>query len=291
MTTTASNSGKQIAHSVSRKAERAAAAPWVESFVKFGFVARGLVYIVIGGLALQLALGQGGTATTPAGALDYIGRLPFGKWLLVAVAIGLVGYALWGFIRAFLDPLRKGTQPKGLVTRAGYLVSALSYSLLAAPVILSLLNHPGAVGTGNSSNLLSGLWAKPYGFYLVLGVGVFWLLSGLGQLTIAYKGSFVQELDTSRMSPDEIKFAERVGQIGYGARGIVFIIISLVIFRAVQTANASSAGGFYDAALEQLGRVPYGNVLLGAVAVGLILFGLFSILAARWHMRRFPQSA
>lgn len=288
MTTTTSHPGKHLAQAAERKAQRAAAAPWVEAFVRFGFVARGLVYFIIGGLALQLALGHGGAATTPQGALDYIGGFPFGPWLLGAVAVGLVGYSLWGLIRAFLDPLRKGFSPKGLVTRAGYLVSAASYGILAVPVILSLLNPARGTSGNSSNNLIPELWAKPYGFYLVVGVAVFWLLSGLGQLAIAYKAGFTQELDTSRMSASETKFAEWVGQVGYGARGVVFLIISFVIFRAIQTANANGAGGLYDAALEQIGRVPYGHVLLGAVAAGLMLFGLFSVLAARWHMQRLP---
>jgi len=267
------------------KADRAVDTPWVEALVRLGYVARGTIYFVIGALALQLALGKGGATVTPTGAIDYIGKLPFGQFLLIVMAIGLVGYALWGLIRAFLDPLHKGITGKGLVARGGYLVSGASYALLAVPVILSLLHQSSSSTGGGSNNFIPDLWAKSYGIWLVAGIGVFWLLSGLGQLSVAYSASFMQDLNQSAMSAKEIEVARRVGRLGFTARGLVFLLISVVIFRAIYEANVSGVSGLYDAALQEIARMPFGQILLGVVAAGLVLFGIFSILIARWHVK------
>src|SRR4029079_10447068 len=91
-----------------------AASPWIEGLGRFGYAAKGLVYLIVGWLAVQAALGQGGTTTDQRGALAPIASAPFGASLLVVVAVGLVGYALWKLALGILDTERKGTDWKGL---------------------------------------------------------------------------------------------------------------------------------------------------------------------------------
>jgi MFS-type transporter involved in bile tolerance (Atg22 family) len=276
MTTSASSSGKRVIKSAEHKAEKAASQPWAEALVRLGYIVRGLIYFIIGALALQDALGNGGGNLTPKGAVDFIGQLPYGQFLLIVVAVGLVGYALWGLVRAFLDPLGRGTDAEGLVARAGYLLSGVSYAILAVPVVLSLTKQSSSAAGSSNSLIPNSIW-------IVVAVGVFWLLAGIGQLWTAYKAQFTRELKTSAMNASEIKLAKQIGQLGYAARGVVFLLISLVILRGVYAANASGVTASYDTALNEIGKMPYGQILLGVVAVGLILFGIFSIVIARWH--------
>src|SRR5437867_10492801 len=104
------------------KAQEAVRNPWVEGMARFGYVVRGVLYAIIGLLALAVAFGVGGATTDKTGAIATIGARPFGKVLLAVVVVGLAGYSLWGFIRAIFDPLHRGTGPKGLAARVGYLV-------------------------------------------------------------------------------------------------------------------------------------------------------------------------
>ena len=134
MTTMKSASLKQARSKAAHQVRRAATGGWIEGLERWGYVARGVLYVIMGGLALQLAMGAGGQAADPVGALRYIAGQPYGKVLLVAMVVGLAGYSLWGFVRALFDPLGKGSDVKGLLQRAGYLVSGLSYGALIIPV-------------------------------------------------------------------------------------------------------------------------------------------------------------
>src|SRR5215212_7385628 len=116
---------------------------WVEGLARLGYVVRGVLYALVGLLAVGVATGTGGATTDKEGALGTIAAQPFGKVLLAIIAIGLAGYSLWGLVRALLDPLGRGTDPKGLAQRAGYLVSALSYGSLIVPTVAIILGTGG----------------------------------------------------------------------------------------------------------------------------------------------------
>ena len=118
--TEATGSKRDTAHRVVKNT-------WVEPLARVGYLARGIVYVLVGVLALMVALGLRGATEDKSGALATIAHSTPGKFLLVALAIGLAGYSLWGFVRAIFDPMRKGKSPKGLAERAGFIVSAVSY--------------------------------------------------------------------------------------------------------------------------------------------------------------------
>ena len=109
-------------------AERATreATPWIEGLGRFGYVAKGVVYLVIGVLAVQAALGQGGGTTDQRGALAQVAAAPFGQVLLFLLTIGLLGYAVWRFVQAAKDTEGKGSEPKGLLRAPGTLGSGYS---------------------------------------------------------------------------------------------------------------------------------------------------------------------
>jgi hypothetical protein len=282
MTTTSSQQIKSAGKKVGHDAQRAARKPWVILLARFGYVVRGLLYIIIGVLALKVATGSGGKTTDPTGALDFISKQPYGKPLMFVIIAGLAGYALWGFVRALLDPLGRGTDTKGLTARAGYFVSGLSYALLILPALRLIQNQPAGSGAGGQQSIVAKLLDQPAGVWLVAGFGIFWIVSALAQWQQAYTANFMDDLKTGKMTADEEKLAERVGRIGHAARGVVYALIGWFTLQAAATLDAFKAQGV-GGALTELSRQPYGPILLGLVAFGLVLFGIYSVMCARWY--------
>lgn len=269
---------------VSEAAEQVARNEWVEKLARFGYLVRGVLYAVVGLLAIGAAFGVGGATTDKGGAISAIGGQPMGKVLLVLVAVGLVGYSLWGFVRAFLDPLGRGTDAKGLVERGGYLVSALVYASLLFPTV-RLLVGAGADGGGGSGQAekytTAWLLAQPLGPWLLGIGGVVATIGGLGQFYQAYSAGFKKDFKQREMSRDELTSAERIGRFGHAARGVVFTMIGFFIVRAAMMADANQVRGL-DGTLQTLAQQPYGPWLLGIVALGLVSFGAYSMMSARW---------
>lgn len=272
---------KSKARQTGRDLSHTAANPWVERLARFGYLIRGLVYATIGVLALELALGTGGKITTQSGAIAMLGSQPLGKGLLMLIVVGLASYSLWGFVRGIFDPLHRGRDAKGIVARIGFAFSGLSYGLLMIPPLQSLMNQTSSQSGANPADISVLLFNLPFGKWLVMGLGLFWIAVGLGQLYTAYKQAFKKDFQFNKMSATERTWATRLGQIGFAARGIVFAIIGTIIIQAAWTHNPSQAQGF-DTALLKLAQAPNGTLLLGGVALGLIAFGIFSAFCARW---------
>lgn len=273
----ATSGAKQTA----REVKHATTNPWVERLERFGYVTRGIVYATIGILSLQLALGAGGATTTQAGAIAVLGSQPFGKFLLVLIILGLASYSLWGFVRAIFDPLHRGSDLKGTGARVGFAFSGLAYGLLILPTLQLLMNQGSSAQAGNSADISVQLFKLPFGMWLVASFGLVWIGIGVGQLYTAYKTSFMKDFQVGKMNAQEKTWATRLGQFGYAARGIVFAVIGLRIVLAGVTHNPAQAQGF-DSALVKLAHAPYGTLLLGGVALGLIAFGVYSAFSARW---------
>src|SRR4051812_41737566 len=104
--------------------KKSEAAPWVESLARVGFVAKGLLYATIGVLAGCAGLGRGGDTTDTRGAMASLVSAPFGRTLLILIAIGLIGYSVWRFVEAITDPDRRGNDAKGLAMRTGFFIRA-----------------------------------------------------------------------------------------------------------------------------------------------------------------------
>lgn len=284
---TAKEQAAAKAHQAAGKAQQAAANPWVDRLARFGYVVRGVLYIVVGLLAVQVALGRGGQTTDKGGAIETIGSQPFGKLLLILIAVGLVGYSLWGFIRAFLDPLGRGTDPKGLAQRAGYVVSGLSYGALIFPTVQFILGAGGGGGgqSGAAQTMSARLLAQPFGPWLVGLFGLIGMVGGFGQIWQGVTAGFKKDFKLGEMSHDEETRAIWAGRIGMIARGIIFVLTGFFILQAALHVDPKQAKGL-DGALQTLVQQPYGPWLLGAVALGLVAFGIFSIMAARWIKTR-----
>lgn len=256
---------------------------WVEKLARLGYAAKGIVYAIVGVLAVQAAFGTGGKTTDTKGALGAIAAQPFGKFLLALVTLGLIGYVLWRFVEAVKDPEHKGGDAKGLASRLGSAMSGLIYAGLA----LSAIRLITGSGSGDSSTTSTQDWtarllSQPFGQWLVGAVGAFTIGLGFYQLYKAYKAKFRKEMKLQEMSATEETWATRIGRLGEAARGIVFTIIGFFLIQAARQSDASEAQGL-DGALQALAQQPYGPWLLGIVAIGLVAYGIHMGVQARYR--------
>ncbi|MEN9936493.1 MAG: hypothetical protein RLZZ387_3072 [Chloroflexota bacterium] len=258
-----------------------AAAPWVERLARLGYAAKGVVYALIGTLAAQAAIGSGGATTDSRGVLAWIVTQPYGRIALALVAAGLAGYAVWKVTEAALDTEGEGDEPKGLAARAGQVLSGVLHAGLAWTAV-QILAGTGGSGGDSTQDWTARLLSWPLGRWLVSAVGIGVLGYGLYELYEAYRASFREQLNLGRMSPTEERWATVAGRAGLAARGVVFGLIGVFLVQAALRADAERAEGVAGA-LEALARQPYGRWLLGIVALGLVAYGIFMLVVARYR--------
>jgi hypothetical protein len=244
-----------------------------------GFVARALIYGIIGILALKLAFGQGGKLTNQQGALHTVAHQPFGKLLLTLVAVGLGGYSLWRFVRAAIGHGPESSDSS--FDRLAAFASGISYGALCVLSIEILLGGGGG-GTGNAKTTTAGVFGWPAGTWLVGIVGG--VLIGVA-LYEGYRGitkKFLDDSKVSEMGPRMKEWIGRLGLVGHLARMVVFGLIGIFLIKAAVDYNSRAAVGL-DGALAKIVHHSYGPLLLGVVAVGLIAFALYSLSDARYR--------
>ena len=254
--------------------------PWVERLGRAGLVAKGVVYGLVGLLALAIPLGLGGKATDRQGALRTVASAPFGEFLLLALGAGLAGYAIWRFVQAFLDRDAEGTSPKGLAKRAGYLGRGLLYAA-SAFVAFSIVGGLGSGGS-NEKEETAKVLDLPLGRWIVAGVGLAFLGAGAFNFYRSLTQKFRKDLREHEMGGTERRWVIVVGVVGHAARGVVFGLIGLFLVKAAWEYDPQEAVGI-DGALRTLAEQPYGQVLLAAVAAGLFAYGLFCLVQARYR--------
>lgn len=253
-------------------------------FARIGFAARGLVYILVGWLAFDVAL-HGGETTDNQGALGTMASAPLGHVLLAVCALGFAGYAVWRLTEAVADPEKRGRTLKGKFERLGYAVSGVAHIALAfAAGRLALAQGPrerGSPGDESTQGWSAWLLDQPGGTVLLVLVGISLFMVAVAQALKAYKGKF-PELDGDVPAPDYVRW---IGRAGYAARALIFSIIGWFLISAALNQDANRAGGLGEA-LEQLRAQDEGALILSVVALGLGLFGLFSLIEARYRRMR-----
>lgn len=259
---------------------------WLELLARIGYGARGVIYVVIGGLALLAAFGQGGGTTGTKGAVRQVLDAP-GGWVLVAlVAMGLIGYSVWRFCQGALDADNHGRGGKAMAIRAGLIVSGVTHFLLAIWAGKLALGLTVQNSDGNSKEtLVAWLMSQPWGQWSVgimgavlIGVGLAQFAKGHGE---KYEKRFAWSQDKRRQLMPFCKF-------GLYARGVIFVIVGSFILYAAATTNPSQAGGLSQA-LDWLGSQPFGPWLLGITAAGLISFGVYSFVEAVYRRIQVPS--
>lgn len=268
-------------HTAENAVKHAAENPQLEFLERVGYVARGVLYVVMGLLALGIALGVGGgKATDLSGSLVFLIGNPFGKVVLIAMIIGLLAYSLWGFVRAIYDPLHRGRDASGVMARVGFVSSAVSYAAIAL-FALQILAGAGATSGDSYQKYATSILAHPLGGLITIVIGVVTLGIGVGQFVEAYRATFKQDLKGAEMTASEKSIAVGLGRFGMFARGVTFLVIGWFLIQAGIHHDAGQAHGFGGAFLFLLAQ-PYGRQLLGVIALGFVALGLHSLACARW---------
>ena len=247
-----------------------------EWLARAGLVARGVIYAVIGILAIKLALGDGGKTTDQNGALQTIAKQPFGKALLIIVTIGLAGYATWRLLRAAIGHGPESSDDTK--DRLDGAWSGISYALLCVAAVSILIGSGGSSGSPDQTT--GGVLGWPGGQLLVVIAGLVGIGAGLEQ---GYKGrKFLEDSKTEEMRESVERAFTALGGFGHLARMVVFTLVGYFFIRAALDYNPDKAVSL-DGALTALVHASYGPVLLGVVAAGLIGFAAYSIADARYR--------
>ena len=259
--------------------EKVARSSGFEWLARAGFLARGLIYGIIGILAIKLAIGAGGKTTNQEGALATVARQPFGKVLLILVAIGLGGYAAWRLLHALI-----GHGPEDSDTafeRVAAFASGIVYAGLCAVAVQILLGSGGG-SSSNATKTTAGVFGWPAGTWLVGIAGAFLIGVGLFQGYRGISQDFLKDSKTEEMRLRVRKWIQWIGTFGHLSRMVVFGLVGVFLIKAAIDYNPNQAVGL-DGALAKLANASYGPFLLGIVAAGLIAFGIYSLCDARYR--------
>lgn len=272
-------SGTALRHAHAKGDDVAQSRPF-EWLARAGLIARGVIYAIIGILALKLALGDGGETANQNGALQTISQQSFGKALLILMAIGLAGYAIWRLVRAAIG---HGPESGGddLKERADGVASGIGYAILCVTAVTIIVGS-GSGGSGSPDKATGGVLGWPAGQVLVVIAGLVVIGVGLQQ---GYKGvrrKFLEQSKTEQMSPSVERGFTAVGVFGHLARMVVFTLIGYFFIRAAIDYDPDKAVSL-DGALSAVGQASYGPILLGIVAAGLIGFAAYSVADARYR--------
>ena len=251
--------------------QQVALKPQFEWAARLGYASRGIIYLVIGGLALGTAFSGGGETTGSRGALQTLLEQPFGKGIVTLLALGLICYAAWRATQAISDTDEHGSDLKGMGIRAGMMASALAHLLLGIWAFSLVLS--GAVASSASSGGSSGTSLSMWGLS-VLGLGV--IAAGIAYFISGWQARFEKYL---KIPPDYESWAKPVCRFGLISRGVVYALVGIFILSSVWLSGGQEIKGIGDA-LSWLYSQTFGVWLLGLTALGLLSFGVYSLLEA-----------
>jgi hypothetical protein len=254
----------------------------IEGFVRLGYLAKALVYILMGVLAMKVAAGvRGGRITDQNGALYVVLRQPMGRWLLLLVAIGLLAYSAWQLSRAIFGSRRRVRAVWW--KRALVAVRALVYGAIGVQAMRLSLGLRGG-GSGPEPLVRAALrWPGGEWVILIVGLSVGWY--GIVQIADAYRGRLEPDLDAATLRRCAGKWALRAAEGGIAARGLLLAVLGLGLVRAAMKHRASEAGGL-DESMVILNTLPQGTLLLAAAAAGVLAYGIYQLLHARYAQLR-----
>lgn len=261
---------------------RAARSDWVEYAGRIGLVAKAVSYGLIGILAIQIPLGQGGQAADRQGVLRQLATESWGKAALVALTIGFAGYALWRFAEAFFDRQGEGTDAKGMAKRAKAFGAGVLY---AASAVLSwslMTSSSSSAGSGSEQQETARVLEWPGGRWIVLAAAVAFIADGVYNVYRGWTKKFRERLMEHEMHGTVQTWAIRSGVLGHVARGVVFTMIGVFLGKAAIEYDPDEAVGI-DGALLKLVEAPMGPVVLGLVAFGLIAYAVYCLVEARYR--------
>ena len=253
---------------------------WYAWLARAGLVAKGVSFGIVGALAIELAVGHGGRATSREGALHALAGETFGAIVLILLVIGFAAYALWRFVEAWAAPgedLKKWAKRLGSVGR-GLIYAGLAFS--GAKIVAGA--GGGGSQTERAHKTAATALSLPAGTWLVGAAGAIVIGAGLWNLYRGVAGKFEDKWRTGEMGPAARRWGARVGTVGHVARAAVFGLIGVFVIKAALEYDPRQAIGL-DGALQKLASAAYGPYLLGLTAAGLIAYGVYCLVDARFR--------
>ncbi len=259
---------------------------WITPLAKAGLTAKGIVYCLVGIIAFMAAFHIGGQSTSGAdttGALRSIEDLPAGKWLLLAVGVGLLCYAVWRVVEAFTHKQQGEKDVKKWGKKARYLLSGLGYLSIGFAAMRIALQSSGGNGSGGSNQTIAAeLLSKPMGQWLLGGFALIIAAVGIYQVYYALSEKYKKHVSSMNYSSGASSALIKTGKAGYVARGIVWLIIGWMLLKAAMQAQAAEAGDTAQA-FGFLQDSSYGKYLLGLIALGVVCYGIFCFVRAQYE--------
>jgi uncharacterized protein DUF1206 len=262
----------------SSQARRAADSPAARALARAGLTARGVLYILIGVVAILVAFGMSSHEADQTGALQLLAGTTVGLFMLWLLAIGFVGYALWRLSEAAFGVTGEGY---GAGPRLKSLVRAVIYAFFGYLTFKVIVGSAGSQKK-KQQDLTAQVMHHSGGQWLVGIVGAVIVIAGLVLVVEGIRRKFLKYLQLGQLRPRTRRIVEWLGVIGTSARGVVFALAGVLVVEAAVTHKPGKAGGI-DKALLTLRHQPFGEFLLAVAALGLIIFGVYGLCEARWR--------
>ena len=255
---------------------------WIEALARAGYAARGIVYVVIGAFAVLAAFGRSEAKGTE-GALQALLRQPHGTVLVWVVALGLAAFCIWRLVQAIRDTDNHGSKAKGLAIRAGLALGGLSYAALALLAAAMAMGSQSGSEEGGGNDPTGGWLAAVHGiglgWLIVYGVAAILFAVGAAHIVKGARAGFEKYF---RCGEDVIAWLRPLARFGLIARGVVFLIVGGLVVRGGLAYDVEDRPGLAEA-LESLQGYDYGWLILLAIALGLVAFGVYSLAEARYR--------
>lgn len=261
-------------------------APWVERLARVGYVAKALLYITVGLVAARAAFAPGRRATDTQGALRLVHGMTFGRVMLLVIAAGLIGYAVWRVVEAVVDPDRRGRDAKGITLRAGSAGRGLLHGVLAITALRLAYGDRSATSHNQAREWTAVAFGLPGGELLVWMAAASVTGYGVYQLYRSYAPKLGRQLDLSRLRDPALGWIVGVSRFGIAARGVVFCLIGFFLARAASRHDAGEVGGVRESlgAVAGIGRWPF-----VVMALGLVAYGVYELVNARYRRINVPS--
>lgn len=253
-----------------------------EILAKAGYAARGVVFILVAGLALFSGIAAGKPETRSA--VTALLSQPFGRVWVGLIGVGLLGFVAWRLAQSIADSDGHGNDAKAMTIRAALLGSAATYFGLAS-FALGTAFFAGNSGGGSGEKGLAGwIMSQPFGSYLAIIVGLGLIAGGV---VTAIKG-VMRKFEKYLTIPKQRQLLTYICVYGLVARGVVFAITGLLFAYAGFRVDPAQAGSMADA-LQWVRQLPFGSILYTVVALGLAAFGVYNLIEARYRIVRGPK--
>ncbi|QQQ18079.1 DUF1206 domain-containing protein [Brevundimonas vitis] len=260
----------------------------LEGAARVGYGARGFVYLSIGLIVFLAATDQIGQSTGSSGAVAMLAEQPFGRVWLILLGLGLWAFVVWRVLQAVFDADREGRDSKALMLRAGQAMSGVFYGLLAAGVF-EILDEFGRTPSRDdeteNQQKAAMLLDLPFGDLMLIGAGLIILAVGVGNMIKGATADFAEDLACSTEICERVT---PVARAGYVARGLAYLPLAGFVILAGVHARASDVTSF-GGGLDAMEALPAGSWLLGVTAIGLMAFGAFAFVEARYRRIRPPK--